>query len=79
MFLCFSVTYFCFIARLNCNLFKGQLPAYIKQVNQNIREILSTGTSSSLELKLIGSSRKKCRLIKLIAHKYLELMYVQIF
>ena len=47
-----------------------------KQVNQNILEILST--SSILELKLIGSSSKECCVIKLIAHKYLELIYIQI-
>ena len=51
-------------------------PANIKQMNQNILEILST--SSSLELKLIDSSCKECRLIEFIAQKYLKLMYVQI-
>ena len=76
VFLCFSVTYLCFIARWNYHLFKRKFPANIKQVKQNILKILRT--SSSLELKLIGSSSKVCRLIKLIAHKYLELMYVQI-
>ena len=45
-------------------------------MNQSILEILST--SSSLEHKLIGSSSKECRLIKLIAHKYWKLMYMEI-
>ena len=45
-------------------------------MNQNILETLRR--SSSLELKLIGSSSEECRLITLIAHKHLELMHVQI-
>ena len=54
----------------------SQFPANIKQVNQSIFKILST--SSSLELQLVGSSCKECRLIKLIAHKYLELIVAKI-
>ena len=62
------------LLRVETVVFKRQFPANTKQMNQNILEILRT--LRSLKLKLIGSSSKECRLIKLIVDKYLELMYM---